>query len=66
MTMAYQHDEARDAAPGQTGAPPAPDEDVIEALAHAETSPPITLRDLTHLAVLGIAVPAALLVWGWS
>lgn len=63
MTMAYQHDEAREAAPAQTGAP---EEDVIEALAHAETSPPITLRDLTHLAVLGLAVPAALLVWGWS
>jgi len=49
MTMAYQHDEAHERAPSQTGAPAASDDEVIEALAHAETSPPLTLRDPAHL-----------------
>lgn len=65
MSMAYQHGEAL---PHATAAAPdgAPEDEVIEALAHAETSAPMRARDLAHLVILGVAVPVALLVWGWT
>lgn len=39
---------------------------MISALENAPVGAPMTRRDHLHLLVLGLVVPALILIWGWA
>jgi hypothetical protein len=59
MDVSLTHD------PAEPGRAAGLEDDVIDALALAETGTPMATGDYGRLLLLGVALPAALLVWGW-